>query len=222
MNGSYVKTIFCIDLQVKIINMTNNQNNMNITPTPTPSPLDRLVNMFYETRAETIEESEDRRFEGLMKHVKSSYKKPVWAVNAVENTHNGWFYTTIDRTIEIAGDLDTTKNRIPKWMATESVDELIESDKKIMDSLTTKIELLVGSVDIIFEKCTVKEPKRIISLSTGCLINLAIQIYDFEGDNQEEFNKIIRTHIDPGYVEPPEGVLRERLLEFVKVILELD
>jgi hypothetical protein len=205
--------IFELCFQVKIVTMTSTQNNRNISPTPSPSPspFNRLVNMVYATRAE---DSIDKHLYG-MNRVKSPFEeKSGWLLNT--NVNNGWF----TKTKNVNMGLDSHTSRVfPLMLMTEKGFEIFPSD--IRSAFLKKSGMFGDSLKVIFDKCTDEKPEHVLHLSTGCILNMAFQIYDFEGDNQAEFNKIIRTHIDPGYVEP-EGVLRERLLELVELILELD
>jgi hypothetical protein len=47
------------------------------------------------------------------------------------------------------------------------------------------------------------------------LTDLSLKIYDFKGDNQNSFNKILKTHLDPSYIPPRWGVCK-RLFEIIR------
>jgi hypothetical protein len=200
--------IFEPDFQVKIVSMTSTQNNRNIAPSP--SPFNRLVNMVYPTRAE---DPIDKNLYG-MNRLKSQFEESSgWLFNI--DINNGWFSKT--KAVDIG--LDSHTSRVfPVISITNKSFDLTASE--IKGDFLKKYRMFGDSLNVVFEKCSDEKPEHVLHLSTGCILNMAFQIYDFEGDNQEKFNNIIRTHIDPGYVEP-EGVLRERLLELVEVILKM-
>jgi hypothetical protein len=92
------------------------------------------------------------------------------------------------------------------------------------------IKFIVRKIDQIC--CTLTRNKRkviydhyvsfiLYQMSWGCMVNMAIQIYDCQDDDLFALDEILRLHCTPDYVQP-KGVIRKRVLEWLDWIEESD
>jgi hypothetical protein len=95
------------------------------------------------------------------------------------------------------------------WNLTKKEYELENKDLRLLEQETTT-DVINSNIkrkpDLSFD---------VTHVTLWSLADMSLKIYEFKGDNQNNFNKILKTHLDPTYIPPRFGVCK-RFLEITR------
>jgi hypothetical protein len=105
--------------------------------------------------------------------------------------------------------------------STELVEQTLLKQREDIKFIVRKIDQICGTLTRNKRKVIYDHYVSYIlyQMSWGCMVNMAIQIYDCQDDDLFALDEILRLHCKRDYVQP-KGVIRKRVLEWLDWIEE--